>query len=958
MSPMPESTRTPEPVNPAEYQQFIEKLRAYHEKRGTNFDASPRVGAKNINLLTLWNLVNARGGYDVVSDEKLMWRKLAAEFGFKDSATAAALAFQIKSVYYKFLAAYEISTVWRKEPPPKEILEDQTARGSGLLTRTKENWIPVQPRMADPLGNDADGSGEDGTPSRERNGSEEVPGSGGRATRGLRQAPPQRVLFQPETQPSRANRNTSTPSHTPQGLQNHHDIKQQHQHQSQQSQGHQPTPRGASTTYNPPNADNMSMTVTNYEPRPPMPLTLRSVMTPGNNFVEFNRRRVAAEAIAQGKPAVSRQSGPMLPGSNSTPSALQYLVPQANPFIAGFDGPNIYIRCLCALKSGTPAEQDYALHHLVKISMERGDKYRFESFPGLAEALVEKLLEVGSVFYKVDWNISYVAEDMGGINTINGLDGSPDILDKISRLEKLPIDDNLQSEEFSDTLLQINEAALTMRNMVMLEENAHYVSELHPLRAFLSIALNLPNVDSVVELKHYALDISEQITKYISSDHKDPLYVSLLGQLQSSDRGAILTALRSISRISMNLEENNQLRAVPAQAVQNIINWILLNDEDLSHACLDFLYQYTAITENVEFLLTSVSLEPLISQLSRLLMYNAKITEEFTVGREIRIPAPTELARIPQQLIAELNTLPEPDRSSNWLRCLFEKDPAESITQIALWQAYQARFGSPPDLVHKMLPAAEFIKNVSSTFEEASAQVQQGPVQRFVIKGIRMRHTPVDMKGEEYMKCRWRDASMRAASGYVVCGEYFAAPQDIYRHILKDHLGARELENGKFANVQFTWDNPVVLPCYWDGCQRFSNSSAPSMAALATHLKVHFPPNPSSIAKEQNHYHAPPAKKQKTASYITPAPRHAFQWRSTAMDERREGAGIPLSAVLVLRNLARTIPKTRIEEKTVREGGVSWVERLFKPVEPHLFEVLAHNKAIVSLFPTPFDAYY
>ena len=37
--------------------------------------------------------------------------------------------------------------------------------------------------------------------------------------------------------------------------------------------------------------DNLSHAVTNYEPRPQMPLTLRTVITPGNNPVEWARRQ-------------------------------------------------------------------------------------------------------------------------------------------------------------------------------------------------------------------------------------------------------------------------------------------------------------------------------------------------------------------------------------------------------------------------------------------------------------------------------------------------------------------------------------------------------------------------------------------------------------------------------------------------------------------------------------------
>merc|ERR1712093_568096 len=166
-----------------------------------------------------------------------------------------------------------------------------------------------------------------------------------------------------------------------------------------------------------------------------------------------------------------------------------------------------------------------------------------------------------------------------------------------------------------------------IQKMVMLEENALYVYELSPLRDFLSIALNLPNLESLVELKHYALDIAEQMTKYLHLGETDPLYISLLNQLNSNDRGAILTALRAIGRISMNLEETNLLQGVPVTAIQNILDWTMLHDEDLVHACLDFLYQYTAVVKNVDFLISKLQVEPLINQLVRLLHYGVKIVE-------------------------------------------------------------------------------------------------------------------------------------------------------------------------------------------------------------------------------------------------------------------------------------------------------------------------------------------
>lgn len=574
--------------------------------------------------------------------------------------------------------------------------------------------------------------------------------------------------------------------------------------------------------------------------------------------------------------------------------------------------------------------------------MERGDKYRFESFPGLAEALTEKLLEVGSLFYQVNWQASYTGEDSpNSPNILNGIDGTPDILQRISQLPKLDIDDNIQTEKFSDALLQVNEAALTMRNMIMLEENALYVSEMSPLRDWLSIALSLPEVDSVVELKHYALDISEQITKYLHFDQTDPLYVSLLAQINSTDRGAILTSLRAISRISMNLEENNLLRGVPVGVIQNIMDWILLNDEDLVHACLDFLYQYTAVVDNVDFLLTEVQVEPLVNQLTRLLSHGAKdIIKEMVRIPETRKPAPKSIAPVPSDLLAKLLTLEEPERSSQWLRCLFEEDREESITQIALWTAYQNQFlPTIQQTGRQILPAADFIKNVSTTFaEKAAAQVQTGDTPRFVIKGIRMRSVPVNMDGEEYIQCLWNVHNKDSSVGS--CGAYFNNPSDVFYHILQTHLHAEKSPDGNYQPTR-----AVPLACYWGECSGYQHSPAQKLSQLGAHIKLHLRPQSSNNTTDGQ----PPAKRIKP-SYVIPAVKQPFHWAVTPMDERHDAAGIPLSAVLVLRNLARNIGKTEAEDIYTRESGISWVDRLFKPLVPTFYEVMAHNRSLVSSF--------
>ena len=66
-------------------------------------DFNTRVAGRHIDLYRLFKVVNARGGYDAISAEKLAWRKLGQEFGL-GNANAAAYAFALKTAYYKNLA--------------------------------------------------------------------------------------------------------------------------------------------------------------------------------------------------------------------------------------------------------------------------------------------------------------------------------------------------------------------------------------------------------------------------------------------------------------------------------------------------------------------------------------------------------------------------------------------------------------------------------------------------------------------------------------------------------------------------------------------------------------------------------------------------------------------------------------------------------------------------------------
>lgn len=284
-----------------EYEQFIAALTEFHKKRGTPLDAFPKLGNNHVDLYKLFNHVVKNGGYDAVSDEKLAWRRVCEELGLMTGNPPAA-AFSLKTLFYKYLAAYEIKTIHNKEPPPPEILEHTTARGSGLLTRTLENFAPSRRD-----GGHRDSEGDEGTPARERI-AEDTPGSA-RATRGLRQDPPQRVIFQPDTGPSRsrhASGQQSTPGAHGSG---HHGTPSQSGSHHQSSQNHNPhltayqrTGDGPSHQYIPKEPDFQNAAVMAYKPSQPLTLPFRAVETPANNAEIFAQARRAGRLQAMGKP--------------------------------------------------------------------------------------------------------------------------------------------------------------------------------------------------------------------------------------------------------------------------------------------------------------------------------------------------------------------------------------------------------------------------------------------------------------------------------------------------------------------------------------------------------------------------------------------------------------------------------------------------------------------------------
>jgi chromatin structure-remodeling complex subunit RSC9 len=646
-----------------------------------------------------------------------------------------------------------------------------------------------------------------------------------------------------------------------------------------------------------------------------MALTLRPVITPGSRPDIFYQRKAIAKA----------QAMPRMP-----PEPHLYL----KHAIPTFGGPNIYQRCLQGLRSGIPEEQNFALHHLVKVSYERGDKYKFEGFPLLAESLIEKALEIMQVVYGVKWEVSYShKEGTAPANTHNAAFGTPNLLERIHGLKR-NIQDDDRAEEGSERLEKLNEAALVIRNMLTLEENAILISRFALFRDFLAIAISLPAQSRLAEFKHYALEMAEQVTRYYFMQPRDPLYLAMLQHLESPNRAMVLSALRAINRIGIELEGVFRIGGVSLSTIERIVSLVLLeSDDELVEACLDFIYEYTAIWDNTsQILATNPDLYiKFIPRLVLLMNHNPTTTKEEILSKPKvqKFQTTPSIPLIPAELHQQLLQFPEPQRSSRWLKCCFEESRDDDITQIAIWQAYQGRFQH-----NNPIPAAEFIKNVSSTFSTAQAQVINGPQPRFIIKGIRPRRILVDLQNQAYFKCFWEntkpdphDPSSRHSQRHI-CTQWQPTRRGLWTHILQDHLAIPREPDGRFAN---TADGEYR--CRWTGCLRSTPFTKPN--EIGVHLRSHIPDTIEAMSKLILELAGVGEDKEPEVT------RHISYF--TAIDPDGHPIGISFMSVMILRNLARFANKHGAEYE---KGGSRLMDRLFGSVMRDLWHAFSLNRTL------------
>lgn len=232
--------------------------------------------------------------------------------------------------------------------------------------------------------------------------------------------------------------------------------------------------------------------------------------------------------------------------------------------------------------------------------------------------------------------------------------------------------------------------------------------------------------------------------------------------------------------------------------LEHFLNYLLVNDPKLNVAVLDFLKQYllsgasnknqsvkqsrfNRLSKLLQINGLKHNLHTLFKQLPLLMVTDVRLNDPINdIGISQELAKRSTLASVPietplltSDLYDIISKFNEPLRSSIWLRCCYEPIFSDSyddtnsgsggvigeVTQISLWKAYEKQFEkiwmNKPNDYPELLPAVDFIKNVTKAFPNSEAMVvmptdSENSKKKFIIRGIQPRQFAVGIDVGNY----------------------------------------------------------------------------------------------------------------------------------------------------------------------------------------------------------------
>jgi len=244
-----------------------------------------------------------------------------------------------------------------------------------------------------------------------------------------------------------------------------------------------------------------------------------------------------------------------------------------------------------ALESGLPNEVDWAFNKLIKVSYDAPPHFNMLSIPGL----VDILLDFAALFFEL------AADDVNSMKFANNLreNASP------HKRMYPPFPTELTVFASADTALQLERTLQVLhvfRNFSFLDFNSHqlHLASHRRLLRFIIRGISLPSYSTYVEIKQHCLDIFDNVaTHVVLSGPNDPILSCLKNLLISTDRSLIIGSVRSLTRLCVNESNSIFLHDVDSNVVSRMLQLLLLWDDDITSAVLEYLYMYSSLSPEV-----------------------------------------------------------------------------------------------------------------------------------------------------------------------------------------------------------------------------------------------------------------------------------------------------------------------------------------------------------------------
>lgn len=484
-----------------------------------------------------------------------------------------------------------------------------------------------------------------------------------------------------------------------------------------------------------------------------------------------------------------------------------------------FQDQEFRTRILLSLQSSLPNEIDWAFNTLIKFSYA-SENFSLDFIPTLIDLLL-------------DFTVDFFQHQLEKNQTVT---------------------DVFCSKAQQETYERVLQVFHILRNFSFLEMNIRRLAIHERLLFLLMKGIALPPNSQYGELSRHCLDILENIAPQVSLVSREDLYLTtMINLLFTNDRAFILGAIRALTRVAVTETNERVLGYADLDVIQRMAQFLMIDDEELAAATLEYLYQYSSLRGNFSAQLIRCYPGNLVGLLTGFLSYKSSLAPPSVsaIGTLHGIPA-AQMIKVPESTASQKPTIPdltnyqyldEPYRCLGWLKDqLLNGSEADKIILKDIFNEYQKLFGT-----EKPLGLKEFYTVLKIAFPQPPSVEESfnGPVPvETVLCNVKLSPT----RRRDGPICHWNE-----------CNQSFDSPADLHKHIIQTHL-----------------DNQTQ--CHWMKCTRALGGKQNAIQ----HMRTHF----ASKIKKQI-----PTKQTFTVAKIP--------------TDESEVSGIPLTSALLLRNLAR-----------------------------------------------------